>query len=395
MHNETPANAISLPATDSGDRHDAPSASHEFGQHLPTIGNHIVGQAPGIEHQDLAAIPAGKERVVVTCLDYSSDRSQLQDVTERIPQFLAEHRPAWTAVRWIDIDGISDPTVVAQFAEKYELHPLAVDAVMHVPQRPKVEDYPATSEHHPRLFVLARMVRLVDNKLYCEQISMFLGRNTVLTFQESPGDVWDPIRQRLTSAGSRLRNGDASFLLYTLIDAIVDQFFPILEHYSGRLEDLEDAVLETPSRETMQQVHAIKRELLLLRRAAWPMRDAIHQLYREPHECISDQARTYLRDAYDHAVRIIDLIETYREFAASLTETYMASVSQRLNEVMKVLTIMGTVFMPLSFLAGVYGMNMDIPESHFPWAYAIFWSVCATIAVGMLIWFKRRGWLDD
>jgi magnesium transporter len=288
---------------------------------------------------------------------------------------------------------VNNPSIVQAFAEKYDLHPLAIEDVVHVPQRPKIEDYPGCEDHHPRLFVIARMLRLIDGQLSSEQISMFVGRSTLLTFQEAPGDVWDPIRQRINTSNSRIRINDTSFLLYTLLDAIVDQFFPILEHFSDRLEDLEEQVLLQPAFDTLEQVHTIKRELLLLRRAAWPMRDAIHALQREPHECLSDNTRTYLRDVYDHTIQIIDLVETYREFGASLTETYMSSISQRMNEIMKVLTIMGTIFIPLTFLAGVYGMNMKIPEAQYPGMYPAFWVICFVTAAGMLMWFKRRGWL--
>ncbi len=214
-----------------------------------------------------------------------------------------------------------------------------------------------------------------------------------MTFQENQGDVWDPIRQRIGAKGSRLRQTDVSFLLYALLDAIIDQCFPILEFFSDQLEDMEDLVLITGGTEPIQRIHTLKRELLLLRRSIWPMREVINSLQREPHECMSDVTRTYLRDVYDNCVQIIDLVETYREFATGLTETYMSALSIRMNEIMKVLTIMGTIFIPLTFLAGVYGMNMPIPENQSTWAYPVFWLVCLVTAAGMLLWFKRRHWL--
>jgi magnesium transporter len=374
------------------DRPSQPDDGNGFGVRLPTMPSFRRGAGAGIEHHELSLVSGGEQKVFVTCIDYSPDKVHVQDVVD-VQDFLNQHRPEWSAVRWIDIDGISDPSIVRAFAEKYDLHPLAVEDVMHVPQRPKAEDYPSTNEHQARLFVIARMLRLLGTRLYCEQVSMFLGRSTLITFQEVKGDVWDSVRQRIETAGSRIRKNDASFLLYSLLDAAVDQCFPILEHFSDRLETLEDAVLLSPSRKTIEQVHTIKRELLLLRRAAWPMRDAIHSLQREPHECLSDTTRTYLRDVYDHSIQIIDLIETYREFAASLTDTYLSSMSQRMNEVMKVLTIMGTIFIPLSFLAAVYGMNMPIPENQFSWMYPTFWGICIATALGMVIWFKKRGWM--
>jgi magnesium transporter len=296
-------------------------------------------------------------------------------------------------VRWINVDGITDAAVIYGLAEKYGLHPLAIEDVMRVPQRPKAEDYGAEGQPK-RLYVIVRMIELVADHVQSEQISIFLGRNTVLTFQESPGDVWDPIRKRLATPGSRLRNGDASFLVYSLVDAIVDQCFPILERYGDRLEELEDQILNSPSGQTMAAVHEIKREILLLRRAVWPMRDVVQTLLREPHENFSEQTRTYMRDVYDHVVHVIDIIETYREVGTALTETYMSSMSNKLNQVMKVLTIITTIFVPLTFLAGVYGMNFTyLPEKDWKMGYPMFWLVSVSLAGGMLYLFRRRGWL--
>ncbi len=339
---------------------------------LPKIEEMTPGAASGIEHHELIQRSGSKTPVAVACTDYSSDRIQVERVTDLV-EFVSRHRPEWSVVRWINIDGLTDMNVIRTLAEKYDLHPLAIEDVIHVPQRPKVEDYAGSTEHQARLFVIARMLKLIDGHLQTEQVSLFVGRKTLLTFQETEGDIWDPIRQRIGLKGSRLRQNDVSFLLYSLLDAIVDQCFPILEYYSDLLEDLEDHVLRRPTRNTIQRIHAVKRELLLLRRAAWPMREVINNLQREPHECMSDVTRTYLRDVYDHCVQIIDLVETYREFANGLTETYMSALSIRMNEIMKVLTIMGTIFIPLTFLAGVYGMNMPIPENQWTWTYPAFW----------------------
>ena len=237
------------------------------------------------------------------------------------------------------------------------------------------------------------MIELKEGRLQSEQISIFLGHNTVLTFQETRGDVWDAIRSRILTKGSRLRQNDASFLVYSLLDAIVDHIFPILEHYGDRLEDLEDWVLSRPDRAALREIHRVKRELLLLRRAVWPMREMVHSLARETHECLSENTRTYLRDVYDHTVQIIDILETYREVAIGLTETYMTAMSNRLNEVMKVLTMISVVFIPMTFLSGVFGMNFH----SFPWgwrfAFPVFALCCLALALGMLTAFRKRGWL--
>jgi magnesium transporter len=352
------------------------------------------GDAPGVEHEDIQKLPGGGAPVYVSCIDYNPDQTLFQDVDD-LDDFLAHHRPEWSAVRWINIDGLSDMDVIHALAAKYNLHPLAVEDVLNIPERPKVESIGGSeSEFQARLFIIARMLQIQNGELENEQISIFLGHKTVLTFQESRGDVWDPIRQRIRTKGSRLRLNDASFLVYALVDAIIDHCFPILENYSDRLEALEEEVLSSPQRTVINAIHKIKRDLLLVRRVAWPMREVIAFLHREPHECMSDVSRIYMRDLYDHIVQIIDIIETYRELANDLTDTYMSSVSNRMNEIMKVLTIIGTIFIPLTFLAGVYGMNFHyFPELGKAWAYPAFWGVCVVLAVSMLIYFRRRGWL--
>ena len=351
------------------------------------------GAVAGIELSELARMPATQERVTVTCIDYGPQQAHVQTVTD-ITAFLSAHRPEWATVRWINIDGLSDMSCIRGFAEKYRLHPLAVEDVLNVTHRPKVEAYVDDGIMQARLFIVARMLELSESHLRSEQISIFLGHRTVLTFQESPGDVWDGIRQRIQASGSRLRANDASFLVHSLLDAIVDACFPILEFYGDRLEDVEAEVLASPTPAAIQNIHALKRELLLLRRAVWPMREVISSLQREPHPCMSDATRTYMRDVYDHTVQIIDIVETYREMATGLTETYMSAMSQRLNEVMKVLTIIGTIFIPLTFIAGVYGMNFKhFPEIEWVWGYPFFWAVCAVTAVAMVLWFRRRQWI--
>ena len=330
-------------------------------------------------------------KALLTCIDYGPDHADRQEIHDTAA-FLSGHRPEGTRVRWMNVDGLSDPALIRSIGEKYSVHPLAIEDVLTPNQRPKFEPYEAQGEHKARVFVIARMIELSDGHLVSEQVSLFLGHNTVLTIQEAPGDIWDPIRQRIATPNSRLRADDASFLFYSLLDAIVDNCFPVLERFGERLEELEELVLDKPSRETIQEIHSVKRELLVLRRAVWPMREVVQGLQRESHVCISDNTRTYLRDLYSHAVQIMDILETYRDVASSLTEAYMSSMSNRMNEVMKVLTIIGTIFIPLTFLAGVYGMNMPIPENQWKWSYPVFWIVCLVVAGGMVAWFKRRGW---
>ena len=235
----------------------------------------------------------------ITCTDYSPELSQSQEVTD-LREFLAQHRPAWSRVRWIDVVGLEPPDIVRDLAEKYQLHPLAVEDVFHLVQRPKAEDYPASGDQPGRLFVVARAVDPEGGRIRTEQVAFFLGRNTLLTFQEAPGDIFTAVRHRIATPGSRIRENDASFLLYSLVDTVVDGYFPILENYSDQLEDLEEELLSHPDQQTSRKVHALKRELLMLRRAAWPMRELMAQLLREKHEGLSDTTRTYFRDVYDH-----------------------------------------------------------------------------------------------
>jgi magnesium transporter len=351
------------------------------------------GSPPGLGPQDLSALPSVPGGTRITCFDYAPDQVRVEEVKD-YGEFIARHRPDWSTVRWIKVDGLSDLEVIRALAEKYHLHPLAVEDVVHLPQRPKVEAYEEDGTYQARLFVVAREMTLTDDSLHTEQVSMFVGHRTVLTFQETPGDVWGPIRQRIHTPGSQLRREDASFLAYALIDAIVDEAFPILEHFGDHLEDIEEVVLQRPGPDVAREIHHLKRELLLVRRAMWPMREVLQKMQREPHECFSETTRTYIRDVYDHAVQAIDIVETYREVATGLTETYMTAASNRMSEIMKVLTVMGTIFIPLTFLAGVYGMNFHhIPELDWPWAYPLFWVICLVLAGGMVAWFRRRGWL--
>ncbi|QOJ18842.1 MAG: magnesium/cobalt transporter CorA [Phycisphaeraceae bacterium] len=349
------------------------------------------GAAPGIELANLTRLPTTGQ-VYVTCTDYGPDQVQVHDIAS--PEALAEdHRPEWATVRWINIDGLSDMSFIQAIARKYQLHPLAIEDVLHTPQRPKVDNYPGNETQHARLFVVVRMFQLVDGHLQSEQISMFLGNRTVLTFQETHGDVWDPIRQRLATAGTRLRNNDASFLLYALIDAIVDHCFPILDKYCDRIERLEDALRGGPKPVVMQEIQEIKRELLLLRRQIAPLRDVVQSMQREPHECISETTRLYLRDVYDHVVHTIDLLETYREFAQGLADSYNSAVAIRANEVMRLLTLIATIFIPITFVTGLFGMNFQLPWQDHPWSFGVVVLGCAGAVGGMLLYFRRRGWL--
>ena len=367
------------------------------GLRLPRIKRDRPGTPAGLDKEQLSELPSSSGDVKVTVINFSPDNVETRTIDD-IERFVAGHRPEWCKVSWINVDGASDLVSIKALAGKYSSTRwrsktccICHSGPRSTPTVKAPRDCPGT--HPARLFVVARMLQLIDGQLASEQISFFVGHRTLLTFQERPGDVWDPIRRRLNKTGSPLRRHDASFLLYALLDAIVDHCFPILESYGDRLEKLEEEVLAGAGQDVMARIHRLRRELLLFRREVWPMLDVIRTLQREPHECMGDTTRTYLRDVHDHILQIIDLGDTYREFAAGLAETYMSSLSIRMNEVIKVLTIITTIFIPITFLAGVYGMNFrHMPEENWPWAYPVFWTVCLALAGGMLLLFKRKGW---
>ena len=344
------------------------------------------GSTPGIE--SIAGVnetpPVGAVRI--QCTDYGPDRVETREVTDLAALF-QQPRADWCAVRWLNVDGLH-PQVVNQLRQQFKFHTLAAEDVLRLPQRPKLESYEGY------LFIVARMLGLQEHGLNSEQVSFFLFENTLLTFQERTGDVWDPIRQRLQKDGSRLRTLDASYLLYALLDAVVDHCFPILENYSDLLEELEDEIAENPTSRVQRRLHSVKRELATLRRVVWPLRDILNALYRDDTEGISPSVKAYLRDVADHTVQVMDLVDSCREMAASLNDLYMSAMSNRMNEVMKMLTIMASFFIPITFVAGVYGMNFEqFPELHWKYSYAVFWMICVTITICLAVYFVRKGWI--
>jgi magnesium transporter len=216
----------------------------------------------------------------------------------------------------------------------------------------------------------------------------------LLTFQEQQNDIWGSLRARIGQPGSRINASDATYLLYAVLDTVVDHDFPILEKYGERLEQLEDAVLTEADPQLLREIHAVKRDLLVMRRVLWPMREAIGELTKPDKTVISEAARTYLRDVHDHCVQVMDILETFRELASNLTDLHLSMTSNKMNEVMKVLTIISTIFIPITFLAGVYGMNFDdLPELHWKHGYAVFWGICGALTTLLIWFFHKRGWL--
>lgn len=343
------------------------------------------GAPPGIEYMAGVDEPPDPTVVRVYWVDYNEDRIEWNEGTA--DEFHASKRPEWSKARWVNVDGLH-PYVINQLRKKYQFHTLTAEDILRTSQRPKMELY------NNHVFTVVRMMRMDGEDLKQEQVSMLLYERTVITFQEIPGDVWGPIRERLKRAGSRLRTLNTSYLFYALLDAVVDHFYPILESYGLRLEALEDEVLDDPGPSVQKSVHGVKRELSILRRVMWPLREVANELQRAETPLVDPEVRTFLRDVYDHALQIIEIVEMHREQAGSLNDLYMSAVSNRMNEIMKVLTIMASFFIPITFVAGVYGMNFEhIPELAWKYSYAGFWMVCLSISTGLAFYFWRKGWV--
>jgi magnesium transporter len=291
------------------------------------------------------------------------------------------------AVVWIHATGTGDVGVLRALGEQFGLHRLALEDVVNVHQRAKVEDY---GEH---LFVVLRMVD-EQEPTTTEQFAMFVGADFVLTFQERPGDCFGLVRQRLKDPAGQLQKRGSDYLAYALLDAVVDAYFPVLERLDDQLEAIEQQVLDGQGGDAVTELHGVRRRLLVLRRAIWPLREAIGALVRGDSRHFSADVRPYLRDVHDHVVQLLDLLENGREMSSSLLELHLSMVNHRLNEVIKVLTVISTIFIPLTFLVGIYGMNFDwMPELRVWWGYPLCLLVMLTIALSMLAWFRRRGWL--
>lgn len=305
---------------------------------------------------------------------------------------IAELRGAYPVI-WIDITQFGDADLILRLGDLFGLHHLALEDVVNTHQRPKAEEY---GDH---LFVVARMLSATQS-VDAEQVAFFLGEGYLITFQEKPGDCFEPVRERIRAGRGRIRGCGADYLFYALVDAIIDAYFPALERSGEMLEDLEDAVVKNAAPSHVAALHDMKRDLFMLRRAVWPHREMVNALVRDEHGMISADTRQFLRDCYDHTVQLMDLLETYREVASSLVDVYMSSVSVRLNEVMKVLTIVATIFMPLSFIASLYGMNFDrdaspwnMPELGWYFGYP-FALLLMAISAGCLVWYSwYKGWM--
>jgi magnesium transporter len=348
---------------------------------------HPPGTAPGTLHK-----PIAPELVPPTLrlTDYGPGQFE-----EREPSSASDCRPYLDhdTVTWIHVQGHVGAEMLGELGELFGLHVLALEDVVNTGQRPKVEAFDG------QVFVVVSRPVIADGVLRTEQVSLFMGERFVVSFVAGPADPFEPVRARLRARASRMRDRGADYLLYTLLDLVVDEGFPVLEALGEQVEALELDLLENPGSETLARIHKLKRELLLLRRMLWPQREVANALARDEQFLVRPETRPYLRDCYDHTIQIMDLIETYRDMAAGMMDVYLSSASNRLNEVMRVLTVIATVFIPPTFIVGVYGMNFDrragpwnMPELGWPYGYLFAWAVILVLIAGMLAFFKRRKW---
>lgn len=340
------------------------------------------GTAPGA----LVADPQSA-KPAVHVLAYGPDKFTERELRtaadfKQLPQIVAEHK-----VTWVNVQGLGDIETVRQLGDIFKLHPLALEDVLNNHQRSKVEPY------GDNLFIVARMLE-GGMTMATDQLGMFLGSNYVVTFQHLVGDCFDPLRERIRRERGIIRTSGPDYLAYALLDGVVDSYFPICEGFGEYIENLEEEIVREVDGDIISRIHTVKSKLLILRKAVWPLRDALHILVRDPIPQISDATRIYLRDCADHTFQIIDLVETYRELSSNLMDLYHSVLANRTNEVMQMLTVIATIFIPLTFIVGVYGMNFDhMPELRWKYGYYVVWGIMIAVAGGLLWFFKRRGWL--
>jgi len=354
-----------------------------------------AGSSPG------TVIYVGEKRtapISISRISYSStvfeeevfEQNTLTDLHNFAPA--AEQAPSdkTPSCIWYNIDGIHDAALLEKLGDAFGLHPLVVEDIVNTNQRPKIEDF------GNYLFLALKMIVYdrEQREIKSEHVSIILGKGFVLSFLEDSGDVFDPVRQRLKTAKGRLRREGADYLAYALLDSIVDGYFEVLEALGEDLEGVEFDVLDNPSNTTLRSIHTLKRELIYLRRAVWPLRETINVMLRDESDLITSQTRIFLRDLYDHSVNVIDSVETLRDIVAGMLDVYLSSASNKMNQVMKVLTVMSSIFIPLTFVAGVYGMNFKyMPELESSFGYPSVLAFMATIAVSLLIMFRKKGWI--
>lgn len=328
------------------------------------------------------------EKIRITVLSYNTEgvkETELRTVGQIKDYPLKNH------INWINVDGVHDPAIIETIGEHFGIHPLVLEDILNTRQRPKVEDY------GDYLYFVIRMVDFEQgskNELMREQVSIILGKDYILSFQEKMGDVFDPIRNRIRAGKGKMAHFQADFLGYLLLDSVVDQYFNILENLGGKIDKVEEQLIERAKKETLQEIYILKRKLIFLRESVWPLRDTVASFQRLDNELVTESIDIYLRDFNDHVMRVIDTVETYRDTTSSMVDLYLSTTSIKMNEVMKVLTVISTIFIPLTFITGFYGMNIDLmPGIHSEWTYPGVMIAMGLMVVFQLIWFRRKKWL--
>lgn len=326
-------------------------------------------------------------RAKITLIDYDEKQYQKKEVQSIEACLPFKGKPT---VTWINIDGLFDVELIEKTGELFSFHSLLLEDILNTSQRPKYEDF------GDFIYIVLRMLEYVeqDNEVISEQVSVILGNNFVISFQEKEGDVFEPIRKRIVNNKGRVRKMHADYLAYSLIDTVVDNYFVILEKLGEQIESLEEKLVTSPNPDMLQIIHHLKREMILLRKSVWPLREMVSSWQRNESPLINKSTTVYLNDVYDHTIQVIDTVETFRDMVSGMLDIYLSSVSNRMNEVMKVLTIIATIFIPLTFIAGIYGMNFEyMPELKWRFGYFTVWGLILVIFVSMLVYFKRKKWL--
>lgn len=328
------------------------------------------------------------EKVVIRVLAYNSEKL-IEKELETIEECL-EFKGQPDIYLWINVDGLDRVDIIEKLGGYFNIHPLTLEDVLNTGQRPKTEDYDSY------IYTVLKMMLLDTEKeeILIDQISIIIGFNYLLSFQERQGNVFDPVRERFENPASRLRKSGVDYLAYSLIDAVVDNYFLILEHFGDEIEYLEEGLVLQPKPETLMTIQKYKRDMITLRKAVWPLRELINGLQRVESDLITESTSIYLRDVYDHTIQVIDSVEELRDILSSMVDIYLSSVSYRMNDVMKVLTVIATIFIPLTFIAGVYGMNFEnMPELKWRWGYPVVMLGMTFVGVSMFIYFKKRRWV--
>jgi magnesium transporter len=343
-----------------------------------------IGLSPG------TLVHIGKkkiEKVRIRLIDYDEARVQEKEVKAIEECFPFKDLPT---VTWVNVDGLHDIEVMEKIGKHFGLHPLVLEDILNTDQRPKIEDF------DDYIFVVLKMLYFDEDQeeVRAEQISIILGSNFVLSFQERVGDIFNPLRERIRSGKGRVRKMGSDYLAYALLDSIVDHYFVVLEKLGEKIEDMEEELVSNPTPETLQTIHNLKREMIFLRKSVWPLREVVSSLERGESSLIKESTKIFLRDVYDHTIQVIDTVETFRDLLSGMLDIYLSSISNRMNEVMKVLTIFAAIFIPLTFIAGLYGMNFRfMPELEWHWGYPAVVVVMFAVGIFMLFYFRRKKWL--